>query len=199
MKSPPITILPSGCRATGRKKCRKRKRKIEEFEAYILAIEDWEWSYGFGINQTTYREGPYSDYRHLHLIGRLIAPARIKAEVAVVILMLEADLADRRYEEPPKSVGSRKKIPTFTTDCDAEHFVGTADLSKYDLTDGSPRQFHVQLTRRPFAELTKGWPTERRRCVKLRTDAMLKELDDSSARTDKDDNPAKDSGEPNDS
>lgn len=33
---------------------------------------------------------------------------------------------------------SNKKLPRFKTDAEAENFVATADLSKYDLTQGVP-------------------------------------------------------------
>ena len=35
----------------------------------------------------------------------------------------------------------KKKIPTFKTDAEAERFVDTADLSKYDLSDLKPARF----------------------------------------------------------
>ena len=35
----------------------------------------------------------------------------------------------------------KKKIPTFSTDEEAERFVDTADLSEYDLSDFKPVQF----------------------------------------------------------
>lgn len=38
----------------------------------------------------------------------------------------------------------KKKIPTFKTDEDAERFVATADLSKYDLSGLKPVQFEFE-------------------------------------------------------
>jgi predicted DNA binding CopG/RHH family protein len=35
----------------------------------------------------------------------------------------------------------KKKIPTFTSDADAEHFVETADLTDYDLSGFQPVRF----------------------------------------------------------
>ena len=39
---------------------------------------------------------------------------------------------------------SKKKLPSFKTDADAERFVDTADLSEYDLSGGRPVQFEFE-------------------------------------------------------
>jgi predicted DNA binding CopG/RHH family protein len=38
----------------------------------------------------------------------------------------------------------KKKIPTFKTDTEAERFVDTADLSKYDLSGLKPVKFEFE-------------------------------------------------------
>lgn len=38
----------------------------------------------------------------------------------------------------------KKKIPTFKTDAEAEHFVDTADLSEYDLSGLRPTRFEFE-------------------------------------------------------
>ena len=38
----------------------------------------------------------------------------------------------------------RKKIPTFKSDREAEAFVDTADLTKYDLSGAKPVRFEVE-------------------------------------------------------
>ena len=38
----------------------------------------------------------------------------------------------------------KKKIPTFKTDAEAERFVDTADLSKYDLSGLTPVRFEFE-------------------------------------------------------
>ncbi len=38
----------------------------------------------------------------------------------------------------------KKKIPTFNTDEEAQHFVDTADLTEYDLSGGTPVQFEFE-------------------------------------------------------
>lgn len=39
---------------------------------------------------------------------------------------------------------SKKKFPEFKTDAEAEHFVATADLSKYDFSDMTPMRFELR-------------------------------------------------------
>jgi predicted DNA binding CopG/RHH family protein len=38
----------------------------------------------------------------------------------------------------------KKKIPTFESDTEAEHFVETADLSQYDLSGATPVRFEFE-------------------------------------------------------
>jgi predicted DNA binding CopG/RHH family protein len=38
----------------------------------------------------------------------------------------------------------KKKIPTFKSDAEAEHFVATADLSEYDLSGATPVRFEFE-------------------------------------------------------
>jgi len=38
----------------------------------------------------------------------------------------------------------KKKIPTFESDEEAEHFVETADLSQYDLSGATPVRFEFE-------------------------------------------------------
>jgi predicted DNA binding CopG/RHH family protein len=38
----------------------------------------------------------------------------------------------------------KKKLPTLTTDDDAESFVATADLTEYDLSDMVPMRFELK-------------------------------------------------------
>jgi hypothetical protein len=94
--------------ATERKRPRSRKRPRQDaFASYVIAIDDWEWSLSFGIDQTRFREGPYMDFRHLHLRGKLLIPSRIKAETAQAILMPDRTATYARSDAPePKGVGS---------------------------------------------------------------------------------------------
>jgi hypothetical protein len=40
----------------------------------IMQIEDWDWSYSFGVNADRYDKRPYSDYRHMVLMGTFCFP-----------------------------------------------------------------------------------------------------------------------------
>lgn len=41
-------------------------------------------------------------------------------------------------------MSNKKKFPEFKTDEEAEHFVDTADLSEYDMTDMVPVKFELK-------------------------------------------------------
>lgn len=92
------------------KKARKRPgRKPRELPTwYVVAIENWEWSYSFGINRMKDRPEPYGDYRHLHLIGTLLRPSKVKADtVRVVFIPNEAYNSDQwERHRAPQHVGS---------------------------------------------------------------------------------------------
>lgn len=79
---------------TSKKQKRKRpRRKAREEPVYFtVAVEDWDWSYSFGVNLMKDREEFYSDYRHLHLMGKLLRPASVKAETVKLVF-----LPDDRY------------------------------------------------------------------------------------------------------
>ena len=64
------------------KQRRKSRQRRDERVTYAVEIKDWEWSFWFGINSPKDRFGDYSDYRHLHLHGILIAPKKVSREVA---------------------------------------------------------------------------------------------------------------------
>lgn len=89
------------------KKARGKHRSKEEIASYLVQIEEWEWGFSFGIGYRRFSDGPYMDFRHLHLRGRLIVPSRIKIETAEVILMPNSLRTNERYDiEEPSSVGS---------------------------------------------------------------------------------------------
>jgi hypothetical protein len=46
---------------------RQHGRQRNEQILYGVEIKDWDWSFLFGVNPMMDREGPYSDYRHLHI------------------------------------------------------------------------------------------------------------------------------------
>ncbi|MGO4565894.1 hypothetical protein AB4Z52_12665 [Rhizobium sp. 2YAF20] len=73
--------------ATTRAKRNRHKRKPLEKPVYYTVVESWEWSYSFGVNHMTDNSDVYSDYRHLHLIGKLLRPSQTKADAVRLIFL----------------------------------------------------------------------------------------------------------------
>jgi hypothetical protein len=93
-------------KAETRRKSRPGRPRIE-FASYVLEIKEWDWSFSFGVNEMPNRDGPYSDFRHLHLRGNLVCPNRIKAENVELTFLPDHDLnEDKRERHEPKAVGS---------------------------------------------------------------------------------------------
>jgi predicted DNA binding CopG/RHH family protein len=62
----------------------------------------------------------------------------------------------------------KKKIPTFKTDAEAEHFVETADLAEYDLSGLRPMRFEFE---KKTAQLNMRLPSSLLEAVKKRASA----------------------------
>ena len=93
-------------RAKRRRKSRPGRPRIE-FASYVLEVKEWDWRFSFGVNEMRNKDGPYSDFRHLHLRGNLARPTRIKAEKVELIFLPDHDLnEDKRERHEPKAVGS---------------------------------------------------------------------------------------------
>lgn len=95
--------------APAKKTARKRPgRKPRELPTwYVVAVESWEWSYSFGIQRMKDRPEPYDDYRHLHLTGTLLRPAKLKVEtVRLIFLPDEAYNRDKWDRHKRPHVGS---------------------------------------------------------------------------------------------
>jgi len=90
------------------KKARGKHRHGEyEIASYLIRIGEWEWGFSFGIGNRRFNDGPYMDFRHLRLRGKLIALSGIKTEAVEVILMPNRLQNNERYEiAEPNSVGS---------------------------------------------------------------------------------------------
>jgi hypothetical protein len=85
----------------------KRKKTRNETVYYVMEITDWDWSFMFGVSPRRDMDGPYSDYRHLDLRGRLLRPTRIKADEVKLSLLPDHRLnEDQRKGHEPQSVGS---------------------------------------------------------------------------------------------
>ena len=71
---------------------------------HVIRIEVWNWDFMFGIDDTKFREGPYYDYRHLHLRGAILRPTDIKAREAEVTCFADTQLPGKS-NEPIRPVG----------------------------------------------------------------------------------------------
>jgi hypothetical protein len=61
----------------------------------------------FGIDDTSFREGPYFDFRHLNIKGKLLRPTSINAATAEVTCFPDYRLSEsgRRSTHQEKAVG----------------------------------------------------------------------------------------------
>jgi hypothetical protein len=62
----------------------------------------------FGLDETSFREGPYFDCRHLQITGKLLRPTSINAAAACVTGFPDYRLSgsEQRSKHQPKNVGA---------------------------------------------------------------------------------------------
>lgn len=73
---------------------------------YVVAVEDWDWGFWFGVSNMPERNGPYDDYRHLNLRGRLLRPAKLKCEKVELHILPDKRLDEGvREQNRPVSIG----------------------------------------------------------------------------------------------
>jgi hypothetical protein len=93
-----------------RTKRRKRRRSPpqDEHVRYVVAIEDWDWSYSFGLAGRKDSLDPYMEHRQLAITGRPLRP--VDPKIATVELwFLPTDGLDenkRKDDQQPTAVGS---------------------------------------------------------------------------------------------
>lgn len=93
--------------ATKRVRTRPRRKAREGPVWYVVEIEDWEWSFSFGVNWPKDDPDPFSDFRHVHLTGTLRRPSKLKADEARVILLPDETYnRDQRARHRGRPVGS---------------------------------------------------------------------------------------------
>ena len=51
---------------------KKSRQKFDETAYYHVQITSWAWDYSFGVNTSKHEDQRYSDYRHLHIYGRVL-------------------------------------------------------------------------------------------------------------------------------
>lgn len=90
---------------------KKRRRKLQPPDpvCYLVAIENWDWCFSFGVDNTWRSDRPYSDYRHLKVEGSVLRPYQVKdkATDARLAFLPSPDLNEPyRSDLEPLSVGS---------------------------------------------------------------------------------------------
>ena len=91
----------------------RRGAPREEFVAYVVAIDGWDWSYTLLLNDDKRPVDPYHEFRHLRITGKLLRPIGQKTDKVELTLLPKADDdEDRRTDHKPLSVGSLEMICT---------------------------------------------------------------------------------------
>ena len=83
----------------------RKKPEVPALLSYVLEIEDWNWDYSFGVDELKH-EGPYREFRHLSLFGRLLQPEALYIEHSEFTFMPNPghDFCHRESHQP-KTVG----------------------------------------------------------------------------------------------
>jgi hypothetical protein len=92
--------------AKAAKKERRRKPR-EEFVDYVVAIEDWGWSYSPSLDTDRHAADPYREFSDLQIRGHLLHPKGMKTDQVEITLLPSYDLLpEARKERQPRCVGS---------------------------------------------------------------------------------------------
>ena len=140
-------------------KKKRRGRPKLAITTYIIQITDWDWSYSFGLNATTYDDRHYSDYRHLLVRGKVLLPSKLKVKTEAVELTFLPDIRpadpEQRGDPRPRAVGhlqAHKGVLTgglsmATEALDAVMRMLLAGRSKYVVLDGEAMRYRQALIR----------------------------------------------------
>jgi len=71
---------------------KQRRTAEDKFTRYIVEVNDWDWSFSFGLQRGRRSAEPYADYRHLHIEGIIKLPSGEGARSAHLIFMPDASL-----------------------------------------------------------------------------------------------------------
>jgi len=86
---------------------RLRASSRDEYVRYLVAIENWDWSYSFGLDGRKASVDPYMEHRHLIIGGRLLHPTSPSIKSVELCLLPRHDLdQERRKDDQPTAVGS---------------------------------------------------------------------------------------------
>lgn len=94
------------------KKKKRRRAPAEEFVQYVVAIEGWDWSYTFLLNDDKRPVDPYHEFRHLQITGKLLQPAALKTDRVEISLLPTNDMSEeKRKGYEPIALGSLDAQP----------------------------------------------------------------------------------------
>lgn len=92
---------------TSRRGTRTRRQHLEMPTTYVVEIAEWDWSLSFGVDETRYRDDPYSEFRHFELRGKILRPTKLQPLQGVMHLLPDPRLDwSQREKSEPRAVGS---------------------------------------------------------------------------------------------
>jgi hypothetical protein len=142
------------------------RRHLPEITRYVVAIEGWDWSLSFGVNDVPKEAAPFNDYRHLQIRGTLVRPSNINARAVELTLIPDTRLGRNDWTDgTPAAVGSLnlnlnlerllQGLLTLPADALAPVVtVLTAGRLKYVVLDGEPLRHRRALIRRYRLEMS---------------------------------------------
>ena len=83
---------------TARKKRARRKPRAENIY-YVVEVDEWDWSFWFGVSNMPDWSGPYDDYRHLDFKGRMLRPTKLKGEAVSLHFLPTRELNEGNREK----------------------------------------------------------------------------------------------------
>jgi hypothetical protein len=94
------------------KKKKRRRAPPEEFVDYVVAIEDWDWSYSLSLDSSKDPDDRCHEFRHLQITGKLLRPAGLKTGAVEVTLLPSNDMSEeRRKDYKPIALGALDIYP----------------------------------------------------------------------------------------
>ena len=138
---------------------KRRGRPKLTISYYIVQITDWDWSYSFGLNATTFDNRHYSDYRHLLVRGKVLLPSKLKVKTEAAELTFLPDIPpaelEQRGDPRPRAVGHLQVhkglltggLSMATEALDAVMRMLLAGRLKYVVLDGEAMRYRQALIR----------------------------------------------------
>jgi hypothetical protein len=111
----PSSTKPDPCdgdraKAEVSQKKKRRQAPREEFVAYVVAIECWDWSFTLLGNDDKRPVDPYHEFRHLQITGRLLRPIGLKTDRVELALLPTNDMSEAKRKGYDRA-GSLDALP----------------------------------------------------------------------------------------